>query len=399
MASGTAKTSNSITKRPKWPTRGTGGIRMHSGANGQWQKKIAGRKLNFGSWRRAGGGVTEAIDAYTRYLAQQRQRDAAPSAPSAPRPACRPAPAKSLSELFRLYLADCRRRVDAGQLCPVSVCSMMGPIRWALRVLPAHQPVLEIPWEAWDAAAQGVRWEAKKFANVLTILRWGVANRRLAAMPILPPSWDKPPASVLRKARQARPRSYTRDELQEIFGVACKREAGLLDRHPWPLWILMGVNLAYGPTDLVELRWRHITSHSRYTTIDFPRPKTGIARRAALWPETANKLQKLRREVVKTDDDACVFPLRSMHPAQRISEGWLELLAHTAVKSNQRGFYGLRHTFRTQADDVLDGRALDLVMGHGRTGISETYIDDRVSDLRLQRVAEHVRRWFFDRDN
>jgi hypothetical protein len=58
------------------------------------------------------------------------------------------------------------------------------------------------------------------------------------------------------------------------------------------------------------------------------------------------------------------------------------------------GFYLLRHTFRTVADEVRDTPAARLVMGHAGTTIDHTY-RERIGDERLLAVTEHVRTWLF----
>jgi hypothetical protein len=60
-----------------------------------------------------------------------------------------------------------------------------------------------------------------------------------------------------------------------------------------------------------------------------------------------------------------------------------------------RGFYALRHTFRTVADEVGDRPAVDLVMGHENGADIATHYVERIGDERLRKVAEHVRGWAF----
>lgn len=62
--------------------------------------------------------------------------------------------------------------------------------------------------------------------------------------------------------------------------------------------------------------------------------------------------------------------------------------------SQGRGFYALRHTFRTVADAARDPVAIDLIMGHTDPSMGGHY-RERIEDGRLKAVAEHVRRWLF----
>jgi integrase len=58
------------------------------------------------------------------------------------------------------------------------------------------------------------------------------------------------------------------------------------------------------------------------------------------------------------------------------------------------GFYTIRHTFRTVADETKDSVACDAIMGHETPHISSVY-RETISDSRLREVADHVRRWLF----
>src|SRR5262249_38273131 len=58
------------------------------------------------------------------------------------------------------------------------------------------------------------------------------------------------------------------------------------------------------------------------------------------------------------------------------------------------GFYTLRHTFRTVADEAKDQPAADLLMAHARDDMASFY-RETISDERLRAVTDHVRAWLF----
>jgi integrase len=58
------------------------------------------------------------------------------------------------------------------------------------------------------------------------------------------------------------------------------------------------------------------------------------------------------------------------------------------------GFYTLRHTFRTVADEAKDQPACDFIMGHEGPHVAAVY-RERISDDRLKAVTDHVRKWLF----
>ena len=54
------------------------------------------------------------------------------------------------------------------------------------------------------------------------------------------------------------------------------------------------------------------------------------------------------------------------------------------------GFYVLRHSFRTLADDSRDQHAICRIMGHALPGMAGPYVEE-ISVERLRAVTEHVR--------
>jgi integrase len=71
------------------------------------------------------------------------------------------------------------------------------------------------------------------------------------------------------------------------------------------------------------------------------------------------------------------------------------LLKRLGINGRQGlGFYTLRHTFRTNADEAKDQPAADYLMGHEVPPMSSVY-RERISDERLKAVTDHVRAWLF----
>jgi integrase len=138
--------------------------------------------------------------------------------------------------------------------------------------------------------------------------------------------------------------------------------------------------------------------------IDYPRPKTGIPSRCVLWPETVAALRDAlaARPQPKDEDDAdLVFitvpgaPWAKDTADQTQSKEFGKLLrAFGFNKCAGLGFYTLRHTFRTVADEAKDQPAADFIMGHETPHMSSAY-RETISDERLRAVSDHVRQWVF----
>ncbi|HVK09173.1 MAG TPA: hypothetical protein VM597_10390, partial [Gemmataceae bacterium] len=69
-----------------------------------------------------------------------------------------------------------------------------------------------------------------------------------------------------------------------------------------------------------------------------------------------------------------------------------EKLAKRVGVPGGRGFYALRHVFQTIGDESGDFLAVRKIMGHASNDIADVY-RERVSDVRLRRVTDHVRGW------
>jgi integrase len=164
--------------------------------------------------------------------------------------------------------------------------------------------------------------------------------------------------------------------------------------------ILLALNAGYGNNDCATLPLAAVDLKRGW--IAFPRPKTGIDRRAPLWPETVAALNAVIASRKQPKDPAhagLVFITKAGGTWSKgtsdnpVSKEFAKLLKAADVAAG-RGFYALRHTFRTVADESRDQPACDALMGHARDDMASIY-RERISDDRLQAVANHVRRWLF----
>jgi integrase len=182
-------------------------------------------------------------------------------------------------------------------------------------------------------------------------------------------------------------------ELRQIIDAASK---------PLRAMVLLGINAGLGNMDCATLPQTAIN----YGWLNFPRPKTGIARRCPLWPETAAAIEAAlatRPKAADKDDAGLVFIttygsrwVRDSGASRRdnVSDQFAQLLDRLGLHRPRTGFYTLRHTFRTVADAARDPVAIDLIMGHTDPSMAGHY-RERIDDSRLQAVAAHVRAWLF----
>lgn len=203
--------------------------------------------------------------------------------------------------------------------------------------------------------------------------------------------FKRPSQRVLRLDRAAKgKRSFAVDELQAMLGAAPFKIRAM---------ILLGLNCGFGPGDCGKLERGHLDLARGW--VEYVRPKTGVPRRAKLWPETVAAIEEvLARRKDPKDGRQWVFvtnqgnPWAGDHGYSPASDEFSKLLRKVGVEADGRGMYGLRHTFRHVADACGDQHAILTIMGHADRTISGVY-RGAVDDSRLAAVADHVRKWLF----
>src|SRR5262249_7209714 len=206
------------------------------------------------------------------------------------------------------------------------------------------------------------------------------------------PGFARPSKKTIRLERARKgTRMFEADELRRILGAA---------RGQMKAMILLGINCGYGNSDCGNLPLAALDLERGW--IDYPRPKTGIARRCPLWPETIQAIREAlakRPKPKKGENAPLVFITKygeswakedSTNP---LSAEMRKLLNALGINGN-RNFYALRHTFETIGGEAKDQIAVDHIMGHARDDMASVY-RERISDARLRAVSDHVRQWVF----
>lgn len=174
--------------------------------------------------------------------------------------------------------------------------------------------------------------------------------------------------------------------------------------------ILLALNGGFGNTDVSALPRSVVDLEGGW--IDYARSKTGTDRRVPLWPETIKALRdvfnyhpksRVRPEVFASP--ALVFLTRKGRPyieqtrgrqsgkllhKDDVSTRFNVFCAACGLSRQGRGFYSLRRTFRTLADEHGDQRAAARVMGHEVGDVGGIYVL-HVSDARLRALTDSVR--------
>jgi len=293
--------------------------------------------------------------------------------------------------MFRDYHSTCRRVGDVFGMTPL-VAHLTADDFQTLRATMAKTMGLS-----------SIKTEIQKTRAIFNY----AYNAGLIDRPIrYGPAFKAPSEKVLRRARrQNGPRMFDRDEVRALLAAAGPTLRAM---------ILLGVNCGFGNSDCATLPRASVDLEAGWVT--HPRPKTGADRRCPLWPETVAALRVVYANRPEPKDPAnaglvfvtehgepfvrlCGKPAaKSSTPASwtdSVQSVFYKALKATGLQGSRRGFYALRHTFRTVADEALDQVACDYIMGHVRDDMASVY-RERIATTRLLAVSEHVRRWLFE---
>ena len=357
-------------------------LRLH--ATGQWCKKHAGRTYYFG---------TDQNAALRRYLAEWPDILAGRAPAATPDDEHGP----TVEYLLNHFLAAKRAAVSRGDLSARTWAEYHGTGEAMIKAFGRERPVKAIRPDDFagllDSAAKrlGPVSLGNFVQRVRTICRYGFEAELIAVPLRFGPGFAKPSRRAIRIVNADRkPRLLAAAHIRKLIDGARNPQLRAM--------IFLGINCGFGATDCSELPRSAIQG----AWLDFRRPKTGMARRCPLWPETVAALRacksagplvfltKYGKPWVRFGESAKGKPTSRN---DSIGQEFRKLAASLKVPI-PGGFYVLRHTHRTVADAALDPVAAGLIMGHVDASMAAVY-RERIDDARLVRVSDSVRKWLY----
>jgi integrase len=355
-------------------------------ANGWWCKKVRGKLHYFGKW-------ADPDTALRKYL---EQRDAL-HAGKKPRD---PADEFTVKNLCNEFLNAKQALVDSGELTNRSwqdykaACDLIVGQFGKGRVVSDLDPDDFAAFRRSMAKGWGPVTLGNAIQRVRVVFRFAYENGLIDREVQYGAAFKRPARKVVRLDRAKKgPKLFTADEVRRLLAAAAPQMKAM---------ILLGINGGLGNADVGRLPLTAVDLDRG--VIDFPRPKTGIPRRFALWAETVEAIRAaLAARPTPKDgaDSSLVFVTKYGRPwakddtDQTLAKEFGKLMKVAKVGGRTGlGFYTLRHSFRTVADEARDQPAVDFVMGHENGHMSSVY-RQTISDDRLRAVADHVRGWLY----
>jgi integrase len=353
---------------------------------GQWCKKIRGKIHYFGPWSDPDG----ALDNYLK------QKDAL----HAGRKPRMDAEGTTIKELANKFLNAKKASVESGELAPRTWQDYKDACDLLIQHFGKGRLIDDLDPEDFGELRKKLarKWGPTTVRNAIqrirVVFKFAVDNGLTDHLIRYGQGFKRPSQKTLRLERARKgPKLFAPAEVRRLLDGASV---------PVRAMILLGINCGMGNADCGVLPLSAVDLESGI--LDFPRPKTGIPRRCPLWPETIDAIRAAldcRPEPKQAEHAGLVFITKYGKP-------WAKLTADNtlakemgkllrALHTNGRrglGFYTLRHTFRTVADESKDQPAVDFIMGHEVPHMSAVY-RETISDERLRAVVVHVRKWLF----
>ena len=370
-------------------------------ASGAWQKKIRGKIYYFGRWAKRVDGKLVRIDGDGRQEALALYRAQADDLHAGRTP-----PVKgdelTVADLCNRCLTAKLRKLEAGELGKRMFQEYKEITDLLVSTFGKNHVVDDLAADDFEKlrADMAERWGPVRLGNAITrtktIFKYGLDNALLDKAPRFGGEFRKPGKAVLRRHRaQGGEKMLEADQLCKLIDAASV---------PLKAMILLGINAGLGNHDCATLPLTALDLDGGW--INFPRPKTGIARRCPLWPEALAAIRAAiaERPAPKDAADAGIVFLQASgrrwvrdtekSRTDNVSVVFAELMKKLGLHRDGSAFYILRQIFRTIADAARDPVAIDLIMGHSDPSMGGHY-REHIDDCRLRAVAEHVRAWLF----
>jgi integrase len=356
-------------------------------ATGRWAKKIRGKLVYFGPW----ADPDAAIDKYLK------EKDALHAGR---KPREEVSTGVTVKEVCNRFLNARLKKVESQEMTKRSWQDYKTACDLIVARFGKQRLVDDLDPQDFTAlrAKMAKKWGPVTLGNVIqrirTVFRFAAKTRIIPQEVWYGEEFQRPKQSVLRINRATKgPKLFTADDIRRLIDAAGS---------PVRAMILLGINCGFGNNDCGRLPLSSVDLDA--AVIDFPRPKNGIPRRCPLWPETVEAIREAlaSRPAPKSMDHARLVFITKYGlawakdiPDSPVAKELKKLIRLLKLQVRKGiGFYTLRHTFRTVADESKDQPAVDFIMGHEVPHMSSVY-RETISDERLRAVTDHVRGWLF----
>jgi integrase len=369
-------------KSPARPAKPYKDFPLYAHACGYWAKRINGQIHYFGKWK--GDRPVSWQSALDEYM---QVKDAL----YAGRDPAEFNAGLTVEDACNYFMESRERLLDSGELAQRSYNDYLRTCARLAVALKRTRSVASLTPADFEKYRNELAKRLGKVALGNEINRVRVAFKYAWDAGLVPapvrfgPNFKRPSKRQMRLEKSEKSaKLFTAKEIRKLLDTASE---------PLRTMILLGINCGLGNADCGRLEAKHLDLKNGW--LHFPRPKTGIDRRAALWPETVSALKQFRVR------RGLIFRTRYGEPWTKedsmdnpVAKEFRKVVDNAGLHRHGVGFYSLRHTFETEAGPSLDQAAIDYIMGHEPQHTSAVYRHG-VHEGRLIGVSVVLHRWLF----
>ncbi len=300
------------------------------------------------------------------------------------------------------YLAAQADKRDAGQLSPVTWLDYERTCKRILAGVGKGRAAADLGPDDFRSIRQslattcGLNTVLPTIVKVRSVFNYAVKNRLIDRPPYYGSAFDLPSAKERRvfRARQEAEHGSKMFDASDVRKLIVAADVHLR------AMIYLGINCGFGNNDVGTLPTKAIDLENGW--VEHARSKTGIGRRCPLWPETiaALKASQAKRPTPKTEGAEKLFFITKYGDSwskatsdNPVAKAFAKLAKAKGLQQQGRGYYALRHTFRSIARRCRDLDAVRSIMGHINGHVEAGYQHEAVEDDRLVAVVNVVRAW------
>jgi integrase len=382
--------------------------------NGQWCRKIRGKIYSFGVW----SDPTAALKRHGEEYPYLKEGIAPPDSYEGWR----------VGELVAEFLSVQKERLKQGEIQQTTFDSLVYVAKLIVEFIPKHRAVESLRPDDFRKLRSGMM---KRFAptntrvnmtRVRAFFKFAYDEQMIDRPVLYGRGFDSPTKATIRKSRNEKPKKlFTKEQVNLLLERASLALKAM---------ILLSLNTGMNNADLGNIKSSHVDLKTEW--LDYPRHKTGIQRRAKLWPETVqaiNEYLKVRqkpldefaeflfitkarrqwahsslpsefrklRDLVnaKKDEDGNPIKEPTTDANGKQSKGKLRLVLMDEPPIPHGSFGYFRHMFETIGGGSRDQVAVNAIMGHVDDSMAAEY-RELIEDSRLEDVSEYVRLWLYE---
>lgn len=404
-SNGKARTRKAASLKPKKPYKD---FPLTPHASGSWQKKIRGQVYYFGRWGRVRNGKMERLPDDGWKEALELYKAQADDLHAGRKPRLGKSEDLTIKDLCNRFLTAKHRKLEASELSIRTYMEYRQTTDRLMGFFDKNRLVDDVDTDDFEelraeiATTCGPTRLGNEITRVKSVFKYAADNKLIEHAVTFGTEFRKPSKAVMRKHKaKSDKKLFAVQEIQSLLN----RASPLMKAA-----ILLGINCGAGNSDVSNLEFKHLDLDAGW--LNYPRGKTGIARRVPLWDETIAALRaaiEARPKPKKKEDEEIVLLTTHRERLVRVTEksrtdsvttGFGKLLRKLKINGRKGlGFYSLRHTFATIGLQTGDRDAVKALMGHAEGDVLAVYDETGPADERLLAVSNHVHAWLFDSED